>query len=63
MFIIMCMSTEDIALDWVSNNLYWMEAITGNLEVLDLDVFERAVVLNTGAGSIPRGIAVDPATR
>ena len=55
--------TEGIALDWVSNNLYWTESITGNLEVLDLDIFERAVVLNTGADSIPRGIAVDPATR
>ena len=57
------LSTEGIALDWVSNNLYWTESITGNLEVLDLDVFERAVVLNTGANSIPRGMAVDPATR
>lgn len=62
----MCISivcTEDIALDWVSNNLYWTESITGNIEVLDLNILERAVILNTGANSIPRGVAVDPATR
>ncbi len=50
-------------MDWVGNNLYWTESVTGNIEVLDLDTFERAVILNTGAHSIPRGIAVDPVTR
>ncbi len=55
--------SEDIAMDWVANNLYWTESITGNIEVLDLDTFGRTVVLNTGGNSIPRGIALDPSRR
>ncbi len=50
-------------MDWVANNLYWTESITGNIEVLDLDTFGRTVVLNTGGNSIPRGIALDPSRR
>ena len=53
----------DIALDWVTNNLYWTESIGGNIEVLDLDTMERAVILNVGHGSTPHGVAVDPSTR
>ncbi len=56
-------SAEDIALDWVGNNLYWTESVTGNIEVLDLNANERALILNTGMNSLPRGIALDPATR
>ena len=55
--------TEDIALDWVGNTLYWTESVTGNIEALDLDTFERIVILNTGGSTIPRGIALDPFTR
>ena len=58
-----CICAEDIALDWVGNNLYWTESVTGNIEVLDLDAQERGLILNTGANTLPRGIAVDPATR
>ena len=54
---------EDVCVDWIGNNLYWTESITGNIEVLDLDTFERAVIINAGAEAVPRGIAVDPATR
>lgn len=56
---------DDIALDWVTNNLYWTESVTGNIGVLDLNfnATQRTVILNTGADSKPRGVAVDPATR
>ena len=47
----------------MSNNLYWTESVTGNIEVLDLDTMERAVILNVGANSVVRGVAVDPSTR
>ena len=50
-------------MDWVANNLYWTESITGNIEVLDLDTFSRTIILTTGGSSIPRGISLDPSRR
>ena len=37
--------------------------MTNRIEVLDLDTLERAILIDTGANSIPQGIAVDPQTR
>lgn len=54
---------EDIAIDWVANNLYWTESVTNRIEVMDLDTLERTVLTDTGHNSIPRGIAVDPHVR
>ena len=55
--------SEDIALDWIGNNLYWTESATGNIEVLNLDTFERTILLTIGGSSALRGICLDPNTR
>ena len=54
---------EDLAVDWIANNLYWTDGIYARLEVLDLDTMNRAELLQTGAHTAPRGIVVDPSTR
>jgi len=54
---------DDIALDWVGNNLYWTDAFYARIEVLDLDTLERAELFRTGANTVPRAIVVDPGTR
>ena len=55
--------TEDLAVDWIANNLYWTDTLNRRLEVLDLDSNERAELLQTGPHSAPRAIVVDPSTR
>lgn len=54
---------DDIALDWVGNNLYWTDALYSRLEVLDLDSMARVELMRIGPNSVPRAIAVDPSTR
>ena len=55
--------TEALALDWVTNNLYWSDSFWSRIEVMDLDTGERAELIRTGTHSIPRAIVVDPITR
>ena len=55
--------TEDLAIDWVANNLYWTDSFWSRIEVMDLDTLERAELIRTGNHSIPRAIVVDPITR
>ena len=55
--------TEDLAVDWVANNLYWTDSFWARIEVMDLDTRERAELVRTGNHSIPRAIVVDPMTR
>lgn len=55
--------TEDIAVDWVSNKLYWTETLFRRIEVLDLDTNVIVPIVEADAHSGIRGIAVDPATR
>jgi len=55
--------TEDLAFDWVTNNLYWSDSFWSRIEVMDLDTGERAELIRTGNHSIPRAIVVDPVTR
>ena len=50
-------------MDWVSNKLYWVDAVLARVEVMDLETLERAVVLRTGANTSPRAIAVEPLNR
>ena len=57
------LTAEDLALDWVTNNLYWTDAVWSRIEVMDLDTRERAELVRTGNHSIPRAIVVDPVTR
>ena len=54
---------EDIAVDWISNNLYWTDGLNRRLQVLDLDSKHRSELLRTGAHSAPRAIVTDPSTR
>ena len=58
----MC-STESLAYDWVSHNLYWTDSFWARIEVMDLNSTERGEVLRTGANTVPRGIVVDPVNR
>ena len=57
------MPIDDLAVDWVSNNVYWVDAAWARIEVLDLNRRFRAEVLRTGANTNPRSIAVEPCTR
>ena len=54
---------DDVAVDWIGNNLYWTDAVWARIEVLNLNTGDRAEVLRTGANTNPRAIAVDPTTR
>ena len=54
---------EDIAVDWVSNKLYWIDALWARIEVMDVATAQRAELIRTSNHSIPRGIAVDPIAR
>ena len=56
-------STEDLALDWIANNLYWTDSFWARIEVMDLDTRERAELIRTGNHTIPRAIVVDPMNR
>ena len=59
----MCMSIEDIAVDWVSNKLYWVDAAWARIEVLDLESRYRAEVLRVGPNTNPSAIALEPQLR
>ena len=50
-------------MDWVSNKLYWADAIWARIEALDLATLVRVEVLRTGGTTRPRAIAVDPVNR
>lgn len=55
--------TDDVAIDWIGNNLYWTDAVWARIEVMNLDTLYRTEVLRTGANTNPRAITVDPTTR
>ena len=54
---------DDIAVDWVANNVYWVDAVWSRIEVADLNGTYRAQLIPVGANSNPRAIAVEPQTR
>ena len=56
------MTTDDIAMDWIGNNLYWTDAFYARIEVMDMDTGHRMELMRTGVNTIPRAIAVDPST-
>ena len=53
----------DLAVDWVANNLYWVDSAWARIEVLSLNKLYRAEVLLTGPNTNPTAIAVDPVSR
>lgn len=57
------MYAADLAVDWVANNLYWVDSGWARIEVLSLSTMYRAEVLRTGANTNPTAIAVDPVIR
>lgn len=58
-----CYITDDIAVDWIANNLYWVDSVWARIEALNLDSRERAEIVRVGANTRPRAIAVDPINR
>ena len=52
--------TEDLALDWINNKLYWTDAFYARIEVMDIDTLYRKELLRPGPNTLPRAIAVDP---
>ena len=60
---IFILPTDDIAVDWVANNLYWADSVWARIEAMNLDTLERAEVLVAGPNTRPRAIAVDPLNR
>ncbi len=54
----------DLALDWISNNLYWTDSRLRRIVVMDLDTMARKVLVQLEEeDSVPRVIAVDPGNR
>ena len=55
--------SADIAVDWIGENLFWVDAGWARIEVLSLPTLARAEILRTGANTNPTAIAVDPVNR
>ena len=54
---------DDIAVDWIASNLYWVDSVWARIEALSLDTMERTEILRAGTNTRPRAIAVDPINR
>ena len=50
-------------MDWVSNKVYWADAVWGRIEAISISSLVRVEVLRTGPNTSPRSIAVDPLNR
>ena len=55
--------SDDIAVDWISNKLYWTDNGFDRIGVYDLVRGYYSFLINTGANSSPRGIITDPINR
>ena len=56
--------SDDIAVDWISNKLYWTDnGQISRIGVLDIAAGYYTSIINTGAGTNPRAIVVDPIRR
>ena len=62
-YTIITLTAEDLAVDWIANNLYWTDTLNRKLEVLDIDSAHISEVVDTGLHTAPRAIVVDPSTR
>ena len=52
-------TTEGLAVDWVAENIYWVESNLDQIEVADLNGTNRATLI-AGDMSSPRAIVLDP---
>ena len=52
--------TDDIAVDWVNDKLYWTESVLGTIMVLDMKLRKTKLLIDNGRGSATKAIAVDP---
>lgn len=52
-------SPEDVAIDWVSGNVYWTDSGNDVVSVASIKSGKRRVVIKDGLVN-PRGIAVHP---
>ena len=50
---------SDIAVDWVSNHIYWVDTKAKTIEVADYDGLSRRILVSTNLRG-PRNIAADP---
>ena len=57
------MHTDDIAVDWIADKLYWTDNGHDRIGVLDLLLGHYTILIDTGADTNPRGIIVDPINR
>ncbi len=55
-------ATGGLAWDWVNEKLYWCDACVRDIEVFDPKTGYRKVLIDTGTGSAPRDIVLDPST-
>ena len=54
---------ENIAWDWINQKLYWTDRVNDTIKVYDPIKDIQKILVNTGTGSQPRAIVVDPSTR
>lgn len=52
-----------IAVDWITQKLYWTDADAKEILLLDLATRLGKVLANTGDQTLPRSLAVDPTRR
>lgn len=50
---------ENLAVDWVNNKLYVVEASVNRIDMLDFDGNNRVTLIAENLGN-PRGLALDP---
>ena len=50
-------------MDWVSDKIYWTDAVLQVIEVFDLINVNRTTLISTGKLSRPKAIVLDPSTR
>ncbi|XP_032801941.2 low-density lipoprotein receptor-related protein 2 [Petromyzon marinus] len=51
--------TENLAVDWIGKNLYWLDFVLETIEVSRLDGSHRTVLISTNVTN-PRGLVLDP---
>ena len=54
---------DGLAVDWITGQLYWTDALFKQIEVYDPSNGNRKLLISTGTSTIPRAIVVDPNTR
>ena len=52
-------SPEDVAIDWISRNIYWTDSDNDRVSVASIDGELQKTVISEGLVN-PRGIAVHP---